>query len=148
MNSEIIKIYSEEEMIDVAKEFAKKINLGDVICFIGDLGVGKTFFIRHFINFFDKNIIVTSPTFNIVKSYKMNIYDKKVQINHFDIYRVDNIEDLENIGFYDYIEDKNSINLIEWADKIYEYLPKGALIIELSYASDDENERILEYYYL
>ena len=147
MSHEIIKINNEEEMINVAEEFAKKIEFGDVICFIGDLGTGKTFFIKHIINFFDKNIIVTSPTFNIVKSYKINILGEQVKINHFDIYRIDSVEELENIGYYDYIEDKNSINLIEWADKIYEYLPEGSLIINLSYDGSEE-KRILEYYYL
>lgn len=106
-------------MIKLAQELAKSSVAGDLICIYGDLGAGKSFFARHFINTLQNKVSeVLSPTFNLVYSYESN----KGQINHFDLYRLKSEEDLENIGFFEALQ--NSIMLVEWpqiAEKYFNF---------------------------
>src|SRR5260221_226468 len=106
-----IHIKSKSEMVDLAAKIATEAQVGDVIALQGTLGSGKSFFAESFINFLSsKKIIVPSPTFNLVYSYD----SKKGEIFHFDLYRLKDPEELENIGFFDAL--KNGICLIEWPE--------------------------------
>lgn len=109
------------------REYIEKENI-TVIGLIGDLGTGKTHFVKQFIKSYNILDNVKSPTFNYV-----NTYENKNIINHFDVYRLDN-ETIEEIGFYDYLE--NGISIIEWANKIQDVLDDNTLYIELEYSSD------------
>jgi|APGre2960657423_1045063.scaffolds.fasta_scaffold71056_2 tRNA threonylcarbamoyladenosine biosynthesis protein TsaE len=121
-----IIINSQNEMIDFAKEVANSINDNKVVALYGNLGVGKSFFAKNFINFLQEiPSEVLSPTFNIVYSYKT----KKGEIFHFDLYRIKHEEELENIGFFEVI--KNHIILIEWPQISEKYLPKNCLKITI-----------------
>lgn len=116
-----IFINNKIEMADLARKIAKEAqeDLKKIICLSGDLGVGKSFFAQNFINYFqDKTTKVLSPTFNIVYSYETKIGE----IFHFDLYRIKNFQDLENIGFFDVI--KNSFCLIEWPEIAEDFLKK------------------------
>lgn len=114
-----LKIIAENEnqTKDLAKEFSKVLNQGDVISLIGDLGAGKTFFVKSVLAEFGE-LNVSSPTFAIV-----NVYEKNIRINHFDFYRIKKIDELYDIGFSEYINDEESIIFIEWADMFEEILP-------------------------
>ena len=113
-------------MIDFAKEVANSINDNKVVALYGNLGVGKSFFAKNFINFLQEiPSEVLSPTFNIVYSYKTKIGE----IFHFDLYRIKHEEELENIGFFEVI--KNHIILIEWPQISEKYLPKNCLKITI-----------------
>ena len=123
-----------------AEDLAKNTNAGTTYGLIGDLAAGKTTFTKYFINYFIKNIEVISPTFNIVKTYNIDNSNIKY-INHFDVYRLKNDDELIEIGFYDYISDQYSINIVEWADMIKDKLPDNTIFIEFKYYNKDINKR-------
>lgn len=130
-------INSKEEMIQFAQEMAKSAEIGDVIGLNGTLGVGKSFFAKNFINFLqNESTEVLSPTFNIVYPYD----SKKGEIFHFDLYRLKSDEELENIGFFDSLQ--NGICLIEWPEIAQDFLKKNYLEITIkTTASVNEEER-------
>ena len=116
-NSEIIDISLEVKTAELAKNFSKILEKGDVVLFHGEIGVGKTTFIRHLINSFQiRNNLnpteVTSPTFNFVNEYDVGIFI----IQHCDLYRLSNNDKIENIGLFE--NAKETLTLIEWPEKI------------------------------
>ena len=116
-NSEIIDISLEVKTAELAKKFSKILKKGDTVLFHGEIGVGKTTFIRHLINYLQvnnylKQTEVTSPTFNLVNEYDVGIFI----IQHYDLYRLKSINETKNIGL---LENQNEIlTLIEWPEKI------------------------------
>ena len=146
-NTIISKSLSDTE--EFAKDIAKNANENDIFCLIGDLGVGKTVIAKAIGKFFNVKESITSPTFTILKSYDTNNKTIK-KIHHFDLYRIKNIGELQNIGFEDYLYDKNSIVLIEWPEVAYELLPKMIKSITITKHINDnnefnDNERVITY---
>jgi len=124
----------------IAKQIADKISKQDCIFLKGEIGVGKTTFTRNLINYFQKReeieqTEVLSPTFNLLYEYDI----KKIKIMHYDLYRVKNTKELNQLGIFD--ENLNSIKIIEWPQLI-ETNVTDKLEIHLSYARN-ENERKL-----
>ena len=108
-----INISKEKDTKSVAEKFSKLIKLGDFILLSGNLGVGKTTFIKHLINSLQKAnkqkiSEVTSPTFNITNEYQI----KKTLIKHYDLYRIKNKKELYNLGIQENLNDQ--ITLVEW----------------------------------
>lgn len=125
---------SEEETKSVASQFTQIIIAGDVIALNGNLGSGKTFFVKSVCE--NYNITdVQSSTFAIVNEY---YGDKKVY--HFDFYRLKNIEELLDIGFEDYLNDSDAVLFIEWADKLKEVLPADRYEINLDFVNEKSRE--------
>lgn len=112
-----IIVGSEAETKSVAHEFSAELKVGDIILLKGNLGSGKTFFVKSICNVFDITA-ASSPSFAIV-----NEYSGKININHFDFYRIKKVEELYDLGFDEYINDESKINIIEWADLFHEILP-------------------------
>ena len=115
-------------------KFLKKIKPKDVIFLHGEMGVGKTTFVKYLINGFQKqnNQItteVTSPTFNILNEYQI----KKIKINHYDLYRLNSVNELKDLNLFD--DKLNSITLIEWPQIIIEK-PKQLIELNFEYAKD------------
>ena len=109
----------EQETIDLGASFAKtKLKLGDVVALIGELGSGKTRFIKGICSGLGVSEHVSSPSFTIVNEYA----SKVGKIFHFDFYRIASPSELSEIGFDDYIYDEG-ICLIEWADRVKDLLP-------------------------
>lgn len=130
-----IIVKSSDEMADFAAEIARESKLGDVIALKGTLGAGKSFFARSFINSLkkeseEKPCEVLSPTFNLVYSYDT----VKGEVFHFDLYRLKNMDELENIGFFDAL--KNGICLIEWPEIAGKFLQRNCLEIEIKIRED------------
>jgi len=116
-NSEIIDISLEVKTVELARNFSKILKKGDVVFFYGEIGVGKTTFIRHLINNLQKinslnQTEVTSPTFNLVNEYDVGIFI----IQHYDLYRLTSSIETENIGLFE--NQKEILTLIEWPEKI------------------------------
>ena len=116
-NSEIIDISLEVKTAEIAKKFSKILEKGDIVFFNGEIGVGKTTFIRHLINSLQVNnhlkpTEVTSPTFNLVNEYDLGIFI----IQHYDLYRLKSSEETKNIGLLE--NQKEILTLIEWPEKI------------------------------
>ena len=110
-----INISKEKDTKLVAERFSKLINLGDFILLTGNLGVGKTTFIKYIINSLQRKnrediSEVPSPTFNITNEYQI----KKILIKHYDLYRIKNEKDLNNLGIQENL--KKQITLIEWPE--------------------------------
>jgi len=128
---------SEKNTEELAKKLQKKLNPGDIIFFYGEMGVGKTTFIRFLINEFQKknkiNLTeVTSPTFNILNEYDIN----KIKINHYDLFRLKSSQETKNLGLFE--NRLNSINLVEWPQIIDE---KPENLIELNFEYDDDHQK-------
>ncbi|MDA7832284.1 tRNA (adenosine(37)-N6)-threonylcarbamoyltransferase complex ATPase subunit type 1 TsaE [Candidatus Pelagibacter sp.] len=139
-NSEKIDISLEDKTSELAKSFSRTLHKGDVVYFHGEIGVGKTTFIRHLINYLQKlnkiNLTeVTSPTFNLVNEYDVGNFI----IQHCDLYRLTNYSEIKNIGLFENKEE--IVTLIEWPEKIKETIDnKIDLFFEYN---DDLNKRYL-----
>ena len=123
-------VCSEEETIDLAYSFADILKSGDVIVLNGNLGAGKTFFVRNVVKKFGIEN-VCSPTFAIV-----NEYINSNKIYHFDFYRINNSSELFDIGYYDYLNDLEAIIFIEWGNLIPEVLPHKRIEIDIQIEND------------
>ncbi len=117
MEKEIFTTNSEEETISLGFKMAQRLRKGDVVAFTGDLGAGKTEFIKGICSYFKVDEIVTSPTFTIINQYNGTVLNSDISIYHLDLYRIKSIDELIEIGFDDCINYEESIKLIEWADK-------------------------------
>ncbi|VBB05822.1 trna threonylcarbamoyl adenosine modification protein tsae [Lucifera butyrica] len=98
---------------------------GDIVCLQGDLGMGKTVFVQGIARGLDVKEAVTSPTFTI-----LNIYEGKTKLYHFDLYRLETPEELEDIGFDEYTS-AGGVAVIEWPDKFPDRLPAECLWVKL-----------------
>ena len=114
----------------------------NLILLSGDLGAGKTSLTKYIAKLFGITSEITSPTFTIVKEYKTR---NKVFKNfyHFDVYRIKELEELDNIGFNEYIYKDNSICIIEWADKIKDILPSEKAL-DVTIKLNDDASRMVE----
>ncbi|MEJ2506977.1 MAG: tRNA (adenosine(37)-N6)-threonylcarbamoyltransferase complex ATPase subunit type 1 TsaE [Ignavibacteriaceae bacterium] len=120
-------VNNEDETAQLAVDFAKLVNNGQVIILIGNLGAGKTFFIKKLLASFGiRN--VNSPSFAIV-----NEYEGKIKAYHFDFYRLNKIEELYDIGWEDYLNDTEAVLLVEWGDLLREALPVKKIEISISF---------------
>ena len=124
----------------VSERFAEFLKPGDLVCLFGDLGVGKTTFIKYLINYLQKKFQentteVSSPTFNILNEYKIN----NINIHHYDLYRLKDIREIDNLGIYE--ELKNNITLIEWPEIISKNL-KDFISLNFRYENDFDKRSI------
>ena len=139
-NSEIIDISLEVKTAELAKNFSKILKKSDVVFFHGEIGVGKTTFIRYLVNHLQtKNYLspteVTSPTFNLVNEYDVGIF----VIQHYDLYRLKGSDETKNIGLLE--NQKEFITLIEWPEKIDNKID-NKIDLFFEYA-EDMNKRFL-----
>jgi tRNA threonylcarbamoyladenosine biosynthesis protein TsaE len=128
------KSLSESETSIIAKEFAASLKNGMIIILNGELGAGKTFFIKQVLKQFNVTN-ANSPTFAIVNEYAG---DKTFY--HFDFYRINTESELLNIGIEDYFSDEESIIFIEWGNLFPDILPQKRIEINISYLTDNERE--------
>ena len=123
----------------VADLFLKDASLPRFIALYGDLGVGKTAFTRGFARVAAPGCAVRSPTFTLVNEYRAAGH---APVFHFDMYRIDSEDDLESIGFDDYLDPrKGAICLAEWCEKIPFALPRNYLKIAIDKSLSDPDER-------
>lgn len=113
-----------------------------VLALKGNLGAGKTTFVQGFLRGAGIRKKITSPTFTIVKSYKVKIYKDYKKIYHIDCYRIYKSKDISNIGIKEILNNSGNVVLIEWPERIKRMLPKTAITIKLKYGRK-ENERII-----
>ena len=128
-----------KDTYEYAHNLAKYLKKSDIIFLTGDLGAGKTLFARGLCKGLGVQEEITSPTFNLLNVYQNT--DKDLIVYHFDLYRLNRAEELEDIGFNEYVY-STGISMIEWADKFPEYLPDEYLLIEIE--KTGENDRIIK----
>ncbi len=133
MNIEKILSKGPEETRAFGKHLAKALKKGDIICLFGDLGSGKTTLIKGIaegLNIDPKK--VNSPTFVL-----MNIYQGRLPLFHFDLYRLEDLYGIRSIGYDEFLYG-DGISVIEWADRLGEFLPEEYLKIEMEHKKLDE----------
>lgn len=122
----IIETNSPQETKELGKKMAERAKPGDVFTLVGDLGVGKTVFTQGIAEGLGIDEPVNSPTFTIVQEYESG----RMPFYHFDVYRIGDPEEMDEIGFDDYIYG-DGLCLIEWADLIEEILPEKRVAIRI-----------------
>ncbi|MBU1016858.1 tRNA (adenosine(37)-N6)-threonylcarbamoyltransferase complex ATPase subunit type 1 TsaE [Patescibacteria group bacterium] len=123
---------SAAETKKLAFNLAKKLKGGEVLALYGDLGSGKTTFVQGFVEGFGIKGRVQSPTFVFVR-----FYGKRPKIVHIDLYRINSLSELVDLGLEEFLGDKDTISLIEWPEKMEGYLPKKALKVEFKFVSEN-----------
>lgn len=132
-----VELKNRKDTLDFAKKLGENLcGQKEVLAFYGDLGAGKTTFIRGLAEGLGISANVSSPTFSIV-----NVYKGKNILVHFDMYRILNFESLESTGFFDYLYEDNII-AIEWSENIEEFLPKDRINIRIK--AENSEKRILD----
>ncbi len=128
------------ETHSLGKKLGENLHSGDVVALSGELGAGKTCLVRGIARGLGvaEEYGITSPTFTLI-----NEYPGRLTLYHLDMYRLSGIGDLNDIG-YDVCFNENGVVVVEWAEKIREALPEGALFILLEYL--DENRRKLVFF--
>ena len=139
-SSDKIDLSSEKKTEELASKFSKKIKPGNMVFLYGEMGVGKTTFIRYLINQFQKNndlelTEVTSPTFNLLNEYQIN----QIKINHYDLFRLKSEEEIKNLDIFEH--KINTITLIEWPQIIKEK-PKNLIELIFEYEKDHEKRSV------
>ena len=138
--SDKIELSSEKNIEELAGKFLNKIKPGDIIFLYGEIGVGKTTFVRYLVNKFQKEnkleiTEVTSPTFNLLSEYQIN----QIKINHYDLFRLKSSEEIINLDLFG--DSKNSITLIEWPQIIKEK-PKNLIELYFEYEKNHQTRSI------
>ena len=118
---------SEKETFEIAKSFAKTLEAGDIIALSGDLGAGKTAFVKGVASALGCNDIVSSPTFTLVNEYTGTEH----MLYHFDVYRLSNVT-AENCDWIDEYLFSDGICIIEWADNLINILPENYININIT----------------
>lgn len=122
----IIETRSAEETYQLGIEIGQKAKKGQVYTLVGDLGVGKTVFTQGLAKGLEIDEPISSPTFTIVQVYE----EGRLPFYHFDVYRIGDISEMDEIGFEDYVYGEG-VSLIEWANLIEEILPEEHIAITI-----------------
>lgn len=125
--------HSVEETINFAKKLSASLKKGDVLGLFGNLGSGKTTFIKGLAKGLGLESKVSSPSFVILKVYSS---EKNIPLYHFDLYRLRSLKEIEDMGFEDFVSSAG-ISVIEWADKAIKLLPKHYLKIRIQIKGED-----------
>ena len=136
-----IDISSEETTRELAKNFSNYLNGGEIIFLYGEMGVGKTTFVKYLINqlLIKKNLQtteVTSPTFNLLNEYEID----NLIIKHYDLFRLKNESEIQNLDLFD--QNKNTITLIEWPELIEKENVKKTIDLVFNYENEFNNRSV------
>lgn len=130
---------SKEETVALAASLSDKLKNHDIIFYKGELGAGKTAFTRGLRQGLGHNGTVTSPTFAIVNRYEGG----KLPLFHFDMYRIENEDQLYNIGFYDYL-DWDGVLAIEWSENIDDFFNENTITVTIEKTGPTGRKIIIE----
>ena len=141
IKNSIIDISSEETTRELAKNFSNFLKGGEIIFLYGEMGVGKTTFVKYLINqlLVKKNLQtteVTSPTFNLLNEYKID----NLIIKHYDLFRLKNESEIKNLDLFD--QNKNTITLIEWPELIKKENVKKTIDLVFNYENELNNRSV------
>ena len=139
-SSDLIDLSSENQTEELALKIQKKLKIGSIVFLYGEMGVGKTTFIKYLINNLQKEnklkqTEVTSPTFNLLNEYQI----KQIKINHYDLFRLKTDEELKNLGIFE--DSINAITLVEWPQLIKKK-PKNLIELIFEYGKDHQTRSV------
>ena len=128
----VIKSYSEDETVSWGKILGGLLKAGDIVGLIGDLGAGKTCFVKGVADGLGipEDQYIASPTFTLINEYR-----GRVTLYHFDLYRIQNEKEIVGLGYEEYLFG-NGLVIIEWAEKMLRFLPEEHLLIEIERVND------------
>jgi tRNA threonylcarbamoyladenosine biosynthesis protein TsaE len=134
----IFESKSVKETIQLGRNFAEKLSIGDIVCLEGDLGAGKTHFVKGVASYFGiDQEKVNSPTFTLI-----NEYSGEIPLYHFDCYRLNSIQEALEIGVEEYLYGAG-VSIIEWPSKIQELIPEEAIQIEIKHKGNSERSILI-----
>lgn len=134
---------SVQKTLKIASDLAKELKKGDIIALRGQLGAGKTVFVKGLARGLGIKQEIKSPTFVFEKRYPIVVDNEKIIFHHLDLYRGDSINDLLTLGLNEIISD-DSIVVLEWADKIEENLPKSRIDITIKVIDETKRSITIE----
>jgi len=139
-SSDVIDLSSENQTEELALKIQKKLKIGSIVFLYGEMGVGKTTFIKYLINNLQKEnklkqTEVTSPTFNLLNEYQIN----QIKISHYDLFRLKTDEELKNLGLFE--DSLNTITLVEWPQLIKKK-PKNLIELIFKYENDHKKRSV------
>lgn len=135
---EVIHSSSLEETERLGAEFAKTLKGDEFIAMYGDLGAGKTAFVRGMASYICPSSRVSSPSYTLINEYTGG----KFPLYHFDVYRITNDDELYSTGFYDY--PGSGVCVCEWCENIPYAIPQNAITVRIEYAGESERKITLE----
>lgn len=147
MVKKIISV-SVSETQKVAKDLVKKLKHGGIVALYGELGSGKTTFVQGSAKSLKIKEKVQSPTFVIVKEYKIDVSSikyKVLRLIHIDLYRVKSVQEAKDIGITEYFNQPGTITFIEWPEKIEKLLPKKTIKIEFEHVDENKRKIVIKY---
>ena len=139
--------HKEQQTIKIAKNLAKSLKGGETICLIGQLGAGKTVFTKGLAQGLGIRKLIRSPSFVLMKLYpipKPATSDKRpvTSFCHIDTYRIKNPQEIIDIGALEYLNQPNTITVIEWADKIKKLLPKDKIEVRIEFGEEEGGRKL------
>ena len=134
---------SEHETRQIARECASSLQPGDIISLTGQLGAGKTVFMRGITEFFNCDEQLSSPSFSLFNIYEGSLGGKPVTLHHFDLYRIESLKELDTIGFDEYLS-SGYLSFVEWGERFPEYAPLYTVTVSLEYAGDESRRIIIK----
>lgn len=142
MNPNIVNTQNLKETWEFARNFAKNLKAGDILCLYGDLGSGKTSFVQGLAKGLGIKGRIISPTFIIAREYEMG----DLNFYHIDLYRTQSMHDLLSIGMDEILENKNNIVAIEWSEKLLDLLPKKRIDLRFEYIDEEKRKITIQSY--
>ncbi|NIM99756.1 MAG: tRNA (adenosine(37)-N6)-threonylcarbamoyltransferase complex ATPase subunit type 1 TsaE [candidate division Zixibacteria bacterium] len=133
------KTNSSEETKEFGSSLAKQLTPGSVVGLVGPLGSGKTVFVQGICSGLGVQRAVTSPSFVIINEYPGRLKESPIWVYHFDLYRLENVEEFIKLGYEEYFYGKG-ITLIEWAEKVKAFLPEKRWEVHLEILSENERQ--------
>ncbi|MCO6466102.1 MAG: tRNA (adenosine(37)-N6)-threonylcarbamoyltransferase complex ATPase subunit type 1 TsaE [Bradyrhizobiaceae bacterium] len=142
MNEEVVRTNSRDETILQGEQFAARLLKGDLVVLSGDLGAGKTEFVKGICHFLAVEDLVTSPTFTIINQYNGEMPSgDAVKVYHVDLYRIEKPEELLTIGFDDMVFAHDAIKLVEWPEQAQHHLPDTYWRVQIQQVDTDDSAR-------
>lgn len=137
---DVVKSNSPRETQQIAQNLGKTLKVGDIIALYGELGAGKTVFVKGIARSLNIKNKITSPTFVFMRSYPIKLKQKPLMFYHLDLYRGQSEDDFESLGLEEIISWDNIV-VVEWADKIKSRLPNKRIDVHIENI-DEQSRRI------
>jgi len=139
----IVTSTSEDQTYQLGKEIAQHLHGGDVVCLYGELGAGKTTFVKGLSEGLGIKSRIISPTFVVVRTHAIDNKSGIEKIYHLDLYRLESEKDVEGIGFSEIVSEQGTVAIIEWPEKAGRLLPKNRIDIRFEYINDHSRQIII-----